>query len=96
MNPKDWKQLKQELINRGFKVSVKGKSKKEYIAEKDFVIVNILRGGLSNCGSQIAMYVFDPKENRMVLDDENSHYKNLLSDLDCLLEDYQEFGSFVY
>jgi len=95
MNPKHWKEMKQALLNRGFKVSVKGKSKKEYIAEKDFVIVNILRGGLSGCGSTIVMYVFDPKENRMVLDDENSNYHKLLSNLDCVLDEYKEFGEFV-
>ena len=90
MSPKEWKQIRQELINRGFKVSVKGKNKREYIAEKDDILINLLRGGISGTSSNLVIYIFDSKNNQMVYEGENYSYKKILSTMDCILKDMQE------
>ena len=90
MSPKEWKQIRQELINRGFKVSVKGKNKREYIAEKDDILINLLRGGISGTSSNLVIYIFDSKNNQMVYEGENCSYKKILSTMDCILKDIQE------
>lgn len=90
MSPKEWKEIKQELINRGFKVIVKGKRKREYIAEKENTLIDLFRGGISGTSSNLVIYIFDSEQNQMVYEGENCSYRKILSAMDCILEDMQE------
>ena len=59
MTTLDWKSLKTELEFRGYKVAVKGRSRKEYIAEKGDILINILFGGISGTARFTELYIYD-------------------------------------
>lgn len=56
----EWLALKEKMIENGFTVEVKGKSKNEYICTKGNIIIVDL---IYNRGAYLDMYVFDNMYN---------------------------------
>jgi hypothetical protein len=87
MDTKSWNQLKVELQQRGFSVQTKGRSRREYIAQKDNTMVDIFRGGLTGTGTKLLMYIYNDEAGNIEFEKEDSFSKNLLDALDAYLEE---------
>ena len=94
MDPNEWRNLKQILINKGFDVSVKGRNKKEYLGLNSFMSVDIYRGGITGTGSTIYMYVFDSNQ-KLVYEVQDKDVNVIVDTIDCFILDYEEFGDLV-
>ena len=93
MNPKDWKQLREDLQRRGFTVETKGRHKKEYIATHSGIILDILRGSIGHTGSTIEVFAYGEDLDEIVMHTFERSYVDVLKIADQLLSDLEEFGS---
>lgn len=93
MNPKDWKQLKEDLQRRGFTVEIKGREKKEYIVSHPGITLDILRGGIGHAGSTIEVFVYGDNLDEIVMHTFERSYTDVIKIVDQLLSDLEEFGS---
>ena len=78
MNTSEWKQIRSEMESRGYSVQLKGRSKKEYVCEKDNHIVDICRGGITGTGRGAEIYIYN-------VDDDCIDFQYTVYDLPKLL-----------
>ena len=95
MSPKEWKELKDQLIARGLNVKVAGRQKKEYIASTDYMTLDILRGGIGHSSSMIEVFVYGESFDNIISHDEYRDITKLLKVIDGYIADYKEFGSII-
>ena len=89
MNTSEWKELKSELESRNFKVSIKGRSRSEMIAESDHLIIDIYKKGISNSGTRPEIYIYDI-ENMVIIEHFNEYFvPRILDRVDAFIADYE-------
>lgn len=87
MDAKSWKQLRAELESRGYKVTLVGKHKHEYYAEKGSHIIDIYRGGITGTGSYYEVYIYDVDTQEIEFNFETRSSKQLMK----FVDDYEDF-----
>lgn len=93
MSPKEWKQLKIELTERGLEVQTVGRQRKEYVVATDYMLVNILRGGMLHTSQYLEVFVYNPETYDILSYESYRTIQQILKLIDSLISDYNEFGS---
>lgn len=93
MSPKEWRQLKEELLSRNLVVRTIGRQRKEYLASTEYMNVDILRGGMIHSGQSIEVFVYDASIENIAFHDSFRTIQDVLKVIDGYIADYQEFGS---
>ena len=90
MNNIQWKDVKEILTQKGYNVTVVGRARKEYFAEKGEFILDFFKGGITGSGIRSEVFVHYGDDCKVLFHGEEVNLGKLLELADSVVNDYEE------